>query len=141
MNSLTYVSKISCSQNVCSIAGNKCKSLIMHWLLCDWDVSSEIYLCIMHNLTFILWHFSDKGLSVSTKLKDITEKEQLAVDVFAAVFEFFRKSLQRKLKSRHFEGFTYWVIALPVIWDLRAKQFIRMAAEKSLYTLANSFTW
>lgn len=71
---------------------------------------------------------------MSTKLKDITDKELPAVDVFAAVIQFFRESLQKRLNTRNLEDFTYddvyWVITVPAIWDLKAKQYMRKAAEK-----------
>lgn len=69
-----------------------------------------------------------------TKLKDITDKKLPAVDVFAAVIQLFRASLQKRLNTRNLEDFTYddvyWVITVPAIWDLKAKQFMRRAAEK-----------
>lgn len=79
--------------------------------------------------------FSNPDLSESTKLKDITDKELPAVDVFAAVIQFFRESLQKRLNTRNLEDFTYddvyWVITVPAIWDLKAKEFMRRAAEKA----------
>ncbi|XP_048774519.2 heat shock 70 kDa protein 12A-like isoform X2 [Ostrea edulis] len=79
--------------------------------------------------------FNDPNLSQSTKLKDITDKELPAVDVFAAVIRFFRESLQKRLDTKNVEDFTYddvyWVITVPAIWDLKAKQFMRRTAEKA----------
>lgn len=71
---------------------------------------------------------------MSTKLKDIKDKELPAVDVFAAVFQYFRDNLHKKINCRNVEDFTYdnvyWVITVPNIWDLKAKQFMRKATEK-----------
>ncbi|XP_062569122.1 heat shock 70 kDa protein 12A-like [Saccostrea cucullata] len=79
--------------------------------------------------------FNNAELNESTKLKDITDKELPAVDVFAAVMRFFRESLQKRLSTKSTEDFTYddvyWVVTVPAIWDLRAKQFMRRAAEKA----------
>ncbi|XP_061164137.1 heat shock 70 kDa protein 12A-like [Saccostrea echinata] len=79
--------------------------------------------------------FNNAELSESTKLKDITDKELPAVDVFAAVMRFFRESLQKRLDTKSTEDFSYddvyWVVTVPAIWDLRAKQFMRKAAEKA----------
>nr|XP_034300349.1 heat shock 70 kDa protein 12A-like isoform X2 [Crassostrea gigas] len=79
--------------------------------------------------------FYKSDLSVSTKLKDIKNKELPAVDVFAAVFQYFRDNLHKKINCRNVEDFTYdnvyWVITVPDIWDLKAKQFMRKATEKA----------
>ncbi|KAK3100458.1 hypothetical protein FSP39_020422 [Pinctada imbricata] len=80
--------------------------------------------------------FKDPTLSERTKLKDITDKEKPAVDVFAAVIRYFKETLQKKLElqGKAF-GFNYddvyWVITVPAIWNLKAKQFMRIAATKA----------
>lgn len=57
-----------------------------------------------------------------------------AVDVFAAVIGFFRDQLLGDIKDTSEKWFTgkhvQWVITVPAIWDLRAKQFMRDAAKK-----------
>lgn len=73
-------------------------------------------------------------LSEKTLLKDITDKELPAVEVFAAVIRYFMEKLQTRSTTGSLYDFTYddvyWVITVPAIWDLRAKQFMRKAAEK-----------
>ena len=80
-----------------------------------------------------------------------------AVDVFAAVIQYFKMTLQTLLQNSTAENLdsheetgenfgnnsrskfewtfddVFWVITVPAIWDLRAKQFMRVAAEKVLY--------
>lgn len=79
-------------------------------------------------------HLIIQDLSETTTLMDMTDKELPAVDVFAAVIRYFRESLQKRLNTRSMIDFNYddvyWVITVPAIWDLRAKQFMRKAAEK-----------
>ncbi|XP_078325244.1 heat shock 70 kDa protein 12A-like isoform X3 [Crassostrea virginica] len=79
--------------------------------------------------------FKNPDLSETTTLMDMTDKELPAVDVFAAVIRYFRESLQKRLNTRSMIDFNYddvyWVITVPAIWDLRAKQFMRKAAEKA----------
>ena len=58
--------------------------------------------------------------------------------MFAAVIRYFKEILQTQLNGElvgQLEGKfkyddIYWVITVPAIWDLRAKQFMRKAAEK-----------
>ena len=58
--------------------------------------------------------------------------------MFAAVIRYFREILQTELNGELVgqleEVFKYddifWVITVPAIWDLPAKQFMRRAAEK-----------
>ena len=58
-----------------------------------------------------------------------------AVDVFAAVISYFQNMLIEKLLTGHgANAFSnddiHWVLTVPAIWDLKAKQFMRDAAEK-----------
>jgi hypothetical protein len=58
-----------------------------------------------------------------------------AVDVFAAVISYFQNLLIKKLLTGHgANAFSnddiHWVLTVPAIWDLKAKQFMRDAAEK-----------
>lgn len=57
-----------------------------------------------------------------------------AVNVFAAVIGYFRGHLLGSVKNRSEKWFTekdiQWVITVPAIWDLRAKQFMRDSAKK-----------
>lgn len=58
--------------------------------------------------------------------------------MFAAVIRYFKEILQTQLNGQlvgQLEGEfeyddIYWVITVPAIWDLPAKQFMRKAAEK-----------
>lgn len=57
-----------------------------------------------------------------------------AVDVFGAVIGYFRDQLLGAIKNSGENWFTekdvMWVITVPAIWDLRAKQFMRECAKK-----------
>ncbi|XP_071124508.1 heat shock 70 kDa protein 12A-like [Mytilus edulis] len=61
------------------------------------------------------------------------KKKMKAVEVFAAVIAYFKKDL---LQTKEQRGTTIkekdiqWVITVPAIWDLKAKQFMREAAKK-----------
>lgn len=56
-----------------------------------------------------------------------------AVDVFAAVIKYFKDDL---LEKKSLQGTSFvaddiqWVITVPAIWDLKAKQFMRDAANQ-----------
>lgn len=66
-------------------------------------------------------------------VKDITEKELPAVDIFAHAIKYLKDHL---LKENTNQGTTIkdtdinWVLTVPAIWDDPAKQFMRKAAEK-----------
>ncbi|KAK3099850.1 hypothetical protein FSP39_010738 [Pinctada imbricata] len=80
--------------------------------------------------------FNDPTLSERTMLKDITDKQKPAVDVFAAVIRYFKETLQKRVELQGNDfGFNYddvyWVITVPAIWNLKAKQFMRIAATKA----------
>ena len=58
-----------------------------------------------------------------------------AVDVFAAVISHFQSLLMNMLLTGHgTNAFSnddiHWVLTVPAIWDLKAKQFMRDAADK-----------
>ena len=58
-----------------------------------------------------------------------------AVDVFAAVISHFQSLLVKMLQTGYGENVfsnddIHWVLTVPAIWDLKAKQFMRDAAEK-----------
>ncbi|CAC5426221.1 unnamed protein product [Mytilus coruscus] len=84
--------------------------------------------------------YTDKDLlTVDTVIEDNREagNQMKAVDVFAAVINFFKESLLNHFKSR-LDDKTFctnddihWVITVPAIWDLKAKQFMKDAAEKA----------
>lgn len=66
-------------------------------------------------------------------VKDITEKELPAVDIFAHAIKYLKDHL---LEENTTQGTTIkdtdinWVLTVPAIWDDPAKQFMRKAAEK-----------
>lgn len=61
-----------------------------------------------------------------------------AVDVFAAVIKYFKDHLLKYFKDRNDDkeyfdnNDIHWVITVPAIWDLKAKQFMKDAADKVL---------
>ena len=81
-------------------------------------------------------------------LKDISGENELpALDIFAGVINHFRTSLEDRLKwqlTNHEELNStdiFWVLTVPAIWGLRAKCFMREAAEKvSDKILCSTFT-
>lgn len=69
-----------------------------------------------------------------------------AVDVFAAVIGYFQGLIMNELLKGH--GATafsnddiHWVLTVPAIWDLKAKQFMRDAAEKVCSSTPFSFSF
>ena len=65
------------------------------------------------------------------KILDITGKKGLpALTVFSAVIGHLKSALWDKLKGWEFkEDDLYWVLTVPAIWGLKAKQFMTEAAE------------
>ena len=64
-----------------------------------------------------------------------------ALDVFAAVISYFKSRMLGSLTNQYDdekyvtnEGI-HWVITVPAIWDLKAKQFMKDAAEKVNYII------
>ena len=69
-------------------------------------------------------------------LTDISGKKKLpALDVFAGVIGYFRWLLEERLKAQLMNHTAlksadiFWVLTVPAIWGLRAKCFMREAAE------------
>lgn len=61
-------------------------------------------------------------------------KQMKAVDVFTAVIKYFQRCILGRLLEGHGQkAFSnkdiHWVLTVPAIWDLKAKQFMRDAAE------------
>ncbi|CAG2244506.1 unnamed protein product [Mytilus edulis] len=112
----------------------------------------------------------DKWLVESINVEGNTAKKMKAVEVFAAVIEFFKGHILKALQVSHGDGViinteglddsssktgvinntgglgdgsskaktrkfcnddVHWVLTVPAIWDLKAKQFMRDAAEKA----------
>ncbi|XP_071125002.1 heat shock 70 kDa protein 12A-like [Mytilus edulis] len=75
-------------------------------------------------------------LEESIKEDDVKKRKKMkAVDVFGAVIGYFRDQLLGAIKNSGENWFTekdvMWVITVPAIWDLRAKQFMRECAKKA----------
>ncbi|CAG2193276.1 unnamed protein product [Mytilus edulis] len=78
-------------------------------------------------------------LTQDTIIEDSREagNRMKAVDVFAAVIKYFKDNLLKDFTDRNDDKcyFTnndiHWVITVPAIWDLKAKQFMKDAAEKA----------
>lgn len=77
-------------------------------------------------------------LEETIKEEDVKKRKKMkAVDVFGAVIGYFRDQLLSALENSGEvkTGFTdkhiMWVITVPAIWDLRAKQFMRECAKKA----------
>ncbi|XP_062593151.1 heat shock 70 kDa protein 12A-like [Saccostrea cucullata] len=73
----------------------------------------------------------------NTKLKDMTDKEISAIDVFTHSIKYLRGHFLDSFEKRDLnkaiseEGDIIWVITVPAIWDEPAKQFMEEAAEKA----------
>ena len=78
-----------------------------------------------------------QDLNYSTKLKDIKGKEMNAIEVFSLVILFLKDNLLKRLRRKNTvdtldESMIHWVLTVPAIWNDKAKQFMRKAAEKVL---------
>ncbi|XP_063416315.1 heat shock 70 kDa protein 12A-like [Mytilus trossulus] len=101
------------------------------------------------NIDFKEWYFykhfkmklyTDKDeLTQDTIIEDSREagNRMKAVDVFAAVIKYFKDHLLNHFKDRNDDkeylnnNDIHWVITVPAIWDLKAKQFMKDAATKA----------
>ncbi|KAK3099585.1 hypothetical protein FSP39_006557 [Pinctada imbricata] len=80
--------------------------------------------------------YKDKEISRHTQLKDISGVKSLpAIDVFSSVIKYFCSLLMDKIMLQFSEGGKieaddiFWVLTVPAIWGLKAKCFMREAAE------------
>ncbi|XP_061194704.1 heat shock 70 kDa protein 12A-like [Saccostrea echinata] len=74
----------------------------------------------------------------NTKLKDMTDKEILAIDVFTHSIKYLRGHFLDSFEKQNLkkaispeDGDVAWVLTVPAIWDEPAKQFMEEAAEKA----------
>ncbi|XP_061169450.1 heat shock 70 kDa protein 12B-like [Saccostrea echinata] len=74
----------------------------------------------------------------NTILKDIKDKEMLAIDVFAHSIRYLRDHFLMNFEKNNLDkaylpldGEITWVLTVPAIWDEPAKQFMEEAAEKA----------
>lgn len=85
---------------------------------------------------FKMMLYDSKDVHHTTKIKDETGKEMLAMDVFAAAIRYLMDHLQKACTERMYGGGVNdrdirWVLTVPAIWDDAAKQFMRESAEKA----------
>ncbi|CAL1578516.1 unnamed protein product [Knipowitschia caucasica] len=75
------------------------------------------------------------NLSVDTELQAANGKRVKALDIFAYALAFFREQALKELSDQTGGDFdnsdVRWVITVPAIWKMAAKQFMREAAYKS----------
>ncbi|XP_062602944.1 heat shock 70 kDa protein 12A-like [Saccostrea cucullata] len=81
--------------------------------------------------------YQTKDLSLNTQIPDITGRKTLpAIVVFSSVIQFFSNHLMSNVTHHFGSPFfekeeIFWVLTVPAIWSLRAKCFMREAAEKA----------
>ncbi|CAG2224040.1 unnamed protein product [Mytilus edulis] len=74
-------------------------------------------------------------LSKTDVIKDITGKQMKAIQVFSAAISYLKdhllKTLQKSFQTDSNISYKdiHWVLTVPAIWEMRAKQFMRDAAE------------
>ncbi|XP_062593072.1 heat shock 70 kDa protein 12A-like [Saccostrea cucullata] len=77
------------------------------------------------------------ALTRDTKIKDIRNKELLALHVFSHSIEFLKKTFFDNFKKKSLQDNIdldkeiLWVLTVPAIWDDAAKQFMREAAKEA----------
>lgn len=67
--------------------------------------------------------------------KDGRHKQMKAVDVFAAVIGYFYRLIMNRLSNGSgakalLKNEIHWVLTIPAMWDRKARQLMRDAAEK-----------
>lgn len=70
-------------------------------------------------------------------IKDDKGKEALALDVFAHVIRYLKNHLLTTLTTKEMtvnNKDIHWVLPVPAIWTMSAKQFMREAANKVYIT-------
>ncbi|XP_056004991.1 heat shock 70 kDa protein 12A-like isoform X2 [Ostrea edulis] len=94
-----------------------------------------------HRFKMMLYDKDGKlKLTRRTILKDMKNKEMLAIDIFTHSIRYlkdhFEKNLEKRDLKKHFMSHDesisiMWVLTVPAIWDEPAKQFMQEAAEKA----------
>ncbi|XP_052077924.1 heat shock 70 kDa protein 12A-like [Mytilus californianus] len=75
------------------------------------------------------------NLSADFVMKDIVGKQMKAIKVFSSAIEYLKNHLLNSLQTRFKRGGNisnadiHWVLTVPAIWEMKAKQFMRDAAE------------
>ncbi|CAC5421341.1 unnamed protein product [Mytilus coruscus] len=83
---------------------------------------------------FKLTLYKNENLNEKTKIRDCTDKEMLAIEVFSGGIRYLKVHLITHFKERipHLrEADIHWVLTVPAIWDEAAKKFMRKSAEKA----------
>ncbi|XP_062603211.1 heat shock 70 kDa protein 12A-like [Saccostrea cucullata] len=91
---------------------------------------------------FYFQHFKmrlyDQKISRDLVLHDVKGKPQKALKIFSSIIKGLKDDFTTRLKERisNFGGDSidediHWVITVPAIWDEKAKQFMRVAAQKA----------
>lgn len=77
--------------------------------------------------------FQIQRLTKQTKLPDISGKELPAIDVFSNAIQYMKDHLLNEIQKEKIcikPEEIRWVLTVPAIWNDRAKQFMRDAAEQ-----------
>ncbi|XP_063400711.1 heat shock 70 kDa protein 12A-like isoform X1 [Mytilus trossulus] len=97
----------------------------------DEDLSKWYF---FRNFKMILYEYK-KQFNVETEIEDMVPGPQKtkmkAIDVFSAIIKYFKKLLLEKAQKSYIDltdNDILWVITVPGIWDLKAKQFMRESA-------------
>ncbi|XP_063402350.1 heat shock 70 kDa protein 12B-like isoform X1 [Mytilus trossulus] len=83
---------------------------------------------------FKLTLYKNEDLNEKTNIRDCTDKDMLAIEVFSGGIHYLKDHLLTHFKERipHLrEGDIHWVLTVPAIWDEAAKKFMRKSAEKA----------
>ncbi|XP_071125472.1 heat shock 70 kDa protein 12A-like [Mytilus edulis] len=99
------------------------------------DDQSDKFKCFFFKNFKMLLYENRNDLSEDVVIKDITGKQMKAIQVFSAAICYLKDHLLKTLqKSFHTDSNIsntdiHWVLTVPAIWEMRAKQFMRDAAE------------
>uniref|UniRef100_A0A8C6UPI7 Heat shock 70 kDa protein 12A n=1 Tax=Neogobius melanostomus TaxID=47308 RepID=A0A8C6UPI7_9GOBI len=93
------------------------------------------------------YYFKDFKMSLYGKvrsIKDVNKKSMSALKVFSAALSFLKEDALKTIRQNTLQRVNYiasdftWVLTVPAIWDISARQFMREAAVQA--GLVSSFT-
>ncbi|CAG2200677.1 unnamed protein product [Mytilus edulis] len=99
------------------------------------DDQSDKFKCFFFQDFKMLLYEKRDDLSKTDVIKDITGKQMKAIQVFSAAISYLKdhllKTLQKSFQTDSNISYKdiHWVLTVPAIWEMRAKQFMRDAAE------------
>uniref|UniRef100_A0A8C6UUK4 Heat shock 70 kDa protein 12B n=1 Tax=Neogobius melanostomus TaxID=47308 RepID=A0A8C6UUK4_9GOBI len=91
--------------------------------------------CLFHCWILDLLFFPKQKITKDLMIKDVNKKSMSAMKVFSAALHFLKedalKTLDKEIQDLDLDLLDFtWVLTVPAIWDIPARQFMREAAEQ-----------